>query len=415
MIKFKVQVSDLLQAISVVSVVTPRPVDKAGGAGYLFVIRAGGSCTVYSQEQNHMAAAGLTLSDVEGEGAFIYPIEFIGGFKHLPDEETLSFETGERDGSYYVNYTTGMGGEAERPSFDPRSIRPATTPDPKEGDLEYPANLLKRAIDTVKSGLPDDKNTKAKDFYKSIQVFDSSKPDWAPGDGNMFASDGTRGSYFYCDSFKGKALSVHKQNLTVITGFLSKCDGNVIVRNGENWTFLVDSQGRMIGWTHSALSHPKYSYYKEESIQLMVNTDFLCRTLRYMKEEMEASKSANGDRIRMVYEATPDAWCLQFLSKEAKGSVKSPLITVTPQTDEAKTKSFATNVSIQQFLELVSSLESKQLLLKVLVSPPNDHKKKESFHFRILERFWVDPSGKVLPGPEGGIECRVTRFIPSKD
>lgn len=412
MIKFSVQASDLVQALDVVGIVPPQEVTKQGGAGYLFVIRGDQSCYIYSQDKTHIARAVLPISNVEGEGTFIYPGAFSNVFKHVSPEETLNFEAGERDGSYYVNYETASGSVCERPSFDPQAIRPVEDPESKEADIEMPAALLKRAIETVRGSLASLDNQKVDEYLKTIQIFDTSKPEWEQGDGTLFAADGRRGSYFYCEAFKGKGLALHGNHLPQVLSFLSKSEGSVILRAGDNWTFLTNTKGQTFGWAHHAKSHPRYAYYPEESIRLLVDTDFLIRQLRYMKEALEAGDK-NKERVRIIYEAAPDKWQLQFLFQEPTGTVKSPYITVRPETEEARTRSFATNISIRHFLDLVSSLESKQTAIGVKIAPATE-KRKEGYYFRVIEPLYVDPAtGKVLPGPEGGIRCQVTRFIPS--
>jgi hypothetical protein len=122
---------------------------------------------------------------------------------------------------------------------------------------------------------------------------------------------------------------------------------------------------------------------------------------------------AKVDTIRVVY--TAEEGKLQFILAE-KSNVKSPLVTVIPETELAKTRSFAAMVKIHQFLDLFIGMESHQVLLKVVITPPKDEKRKRDYyHFRVNDRFWVDnKSGKVLPGPGEGItECQLTKFIPS--
>lgn len=419
MIKFKVKAAEIVHAIEVVSVVTPVSLDKNKPAGYLFVIRGDQTCTIYSQGANHASMAPMEISEVEGEGCFLY--DFVGGFKEYRPEETISFEAGDNNGKFYVNYTTDSGAEVERPSFDPKDTRPVTSPEPQAGDFQLSPALIRRAIDTVKGSLPDSKEDskgKIKEFYNSIQMFDKSKPDWAKGDGNLFASDGHRGAYFFCESFKDKSISIASQDVPIASSFLGRCIGNVTVRKGENWTFLIDTKGNMVGWTNSALSHPRYNYYNEEAIQLTVDADFLTRTLRLMRAELEHSKDSSKalEKIHIIYTAGTEDGQLQFLFNEKKGKMKSPRVIVKPETPEAKTRNFSANVNIYHFINLVESLESNQIQLKVMITPPSGSRKVDWTHFRVMEKFWLDPTGKVLPGPaEGGVECKVTRFIPSLD
>jgi hypothetical protein len=415
--KFQVKAADIVHATDIVSVVTPVSYDKNVPPGYLFVIRGDQTCTVYSQGKTHAAAAPLPVTDVEGEGAFLY--DFVSGFKEFRPDETLSFEVGEENGKFFVNYSSESGAEVERPSFDPKGIRPVVAREAKDTDPELPTALFKRAIDTVKGSLPDPKQDlkgKIKPYYYSIQLFDQSKPEWAKGNGNLFASDGHRGAYFYCDKFLDKSLAIAASDIPVVMTFLSRCDGDVKLREDDNWTFLADSKGNMVGWTHSAVAHPRYNYYPEESIQLIVDADFLGRTLRLMKAELENSKDSTKtlEKLKVVYTAG-ERGQLQFFFNEKKGKAKSPLVLVKPDTEEAKTRNFSTNVNIYHFMNLVDSLESNEIRLKVMITPPKEGRKNEWVHFRIEETIYITPEGKVLPGPEGASQCKVTRFIPSLD
>lgn len=286
-------------------------------------------------------------------------------------------------------------------------------PEPGPTDIEIPVMILRRGITSVKSALPDPKYTKARAFYKSLQVFDASKPEWAAGDGNMFASDGTRGSYFYCDALKGKAFVLPVVHLPQIEKFLKKSRGSVHLRSDGGWDILINGDGQFFAWVREGQSHPKYSYYKEETLQFRVETKAVKRSLKDISKALRAIGDRSTDRLRLVYDAAQGR--LQFSHESSTGPISGSVITVTPATDAARTQSFSTYVGIKEFLALIAALESKQVLLKVLVTPPGDKRTHETYHFRIFERFRVNSNGKVLPGPEGGFECRVTRFIPSRE
>jgi hypothetical protein len=135
-----------------------------------------------------------------------------------------------------------------------------------------------------------------------------------------------------------------------------------------------------------------------------------------MQEAVSATSKvskAKVDQIRVIY--TAETGKLQFVLAE-KSDVKSPLVTATPVTEEAKTRSFAAMVKIHQFLDLFVGMQSNEVLLKVVITPPNEKRKREYYHFRVNDRFWVDKSGKTLVGQEvGSVECQLTKFIPSVD
>lgn len=410
MIKFKVQASEFTKALNIISIVTPKPVTSQGNAGYLFVIRANGTCQAYSQESKHVTRAEIPISEVEGEGAFVYPSAFVGGFKELDGSDLISFEVGDREGSFYIRYETSSGASGERPTFDPQKHKAVEVPEAGETDAVIPAALLRKAFDTVKGAIAKE-DGKSEEFYQGIQIFDASKPEWETGDGHMFAADGIRAAYFYCEAFKGKGLVIHGLHLGYVGSFLAKCDGDVILRTTDNWSFMIHNGGAL-GWTHHAKTHPRFKYYGEEMEKhvLLMNRDFLLRTLRYMR----ASLDVKADKVRIAYEATPDAWSLRFFFKETTGMVTSPLVTVMPGSEEAKVTGFSFNVNIDHFSELIEAMEAKQVGLRVAIFPPKGNRKEQAL-FRTIDRFWLDAGGKVLPGPEKGIECRVTRFVPSKD
>lgn len=411
-VKFSVQASDINQALEVVSIVTPRPVTSAkeANSGFLFVIKADGSCFIYSQEAKRLARASLSVTSVEGEGAFVLPQEYVGGFKHLSGN--LSFEAGKEDDRFFVRYRGEVGNVVDRTSFDPRNMKASDDMiESAASEQVLSAALLRKGLDTVKGYLAKPDDQKADKHYQGLQVFDTSKPEWAKGDGHMYAADGIRACFFYCDAFKGKGLALRGEHLPQISSFLAKCEGDVILRTSDNMTFALNG-GRVLGWVHNTYTHPKFSYYSTdlEKYVLRMDKDFLVRSLMYMREESDSKR----DRVRVVYEAEQDAWVMRFHSSEASGSVEGIPVTVIPESEEAKTKGFAFNMSLSGLLDLVSSMEAKQITLRVTVIPAKGNR-KEGGLFRTIDQFWVDSTGKVLSGPENGVECRVTRFIPSKD
>lgn len=410
-LKFRVQASDINQALDVVSIVTPRAATSAkeGNSGYLFVVRANGNCAVYSQEAMRLIRVGLAISEVEGEGAFVLPQEYVGGFKHLSG--SIDFEAGKDGERFYVRYRGEVGNVVDRTTFDPKNLK--VTDDMIESATDeqvLPASLLKKALDTVKGYLAE-KDSKADEHYQTLQLFDTSKSEWAKGDGHMYAADGIRACFFFCEQFKGKGLGIWGQHLPQIMSFLSKCEGDVTFKTSDNMTFAIN-QDRVLGWVHRTKLHPKFSYYSTdlEKHVLRMDKDFLVRSLMYMREESDSKK----DRVRVVYEAEQDRWVLRFFTSETSGSVEGIPVTVIPESEDAKTKGFAFNLSLSALLDLVSHMESKQISLRVTIVPPKGNR-KEGALFRTIDQFWVDSNGKVLPGPENGVECRVTRFFPSKD
>ena len=63
--KFRVQASDLNEALSIVGIVPPRPVTPQGGSGYLFVVK-GEQCFIHSRDALRRVRAEVAITDVDG-------------------------------------------------------------------------------------------------------------------------------------------------------------------------------------------------------------------------------------------------------------------------------------------------------------------------------------------------------------
>ena len=78
-------------------------------------------------------------------------------------------------------------------------------------------------------------------------------------------------------------------------------------------------------------------------------------------------------------------------------------------------KAFTIGANIDFFIELVQSIKGHKVEFRWVISPPNATRKTEVGLFRTIDEFLLDRSGKLTPDPEGSTQCRVTRFMPSKD
>lgn len=403
--KFKLNRPDLIKAFEVVSIVTPRPVTPQGGAGYLFVVR-GERCYLYSRDAMCVARAEFPISEVEGEGAFVYPAEFIDPFRYV-NGDAIAFETSkEDDDKFLVKWQADSGESQERLTFDPdllstcdKELEKATTAH------EFPSAILREAINQGRPFLAQPKDTRAEEQHKGLIVFDQSKPDWAKGDGYLFASNSIQAFYFHCDAFVGKHFEVHGQYLPSLTAFLSKSEGTVTFRRGDNYTFVLNSEGHVFGWPKQAKVHGKFAYYalKSEQYVFVVPKTRIVNALKYTRTSLDKSR----DKIKVQYDHATS----KLTFTVADGSVKARGSDIQVEVTQAE-KDQTWNVNIDHFMQLVEGVKGNNVVLRVVVATRGE---KEIAMFRTIDEFRMTPDGKVVVETEGTHVCRVTRFMPSKD
>ena len=412
--KFKVNTRDLVNALDVVGIVPPQQVNQQGGTGYLLVVR-GERCYVYSRDKEHVARAEFPIFEVEGEGAFIYPADYVSSFRLAG--ETCAFETKEEGDQYIVKYVGSSGATSERPSFNPKFMNPF------DRDLEaakdssvFSAAMLREAISICRPFLGKAQDTKVEDHNKLLQIFDKTNPLWAKGDGYMYATTGVQIGFFYCEAFVGKSLEIHGAHLPLLTAFLSKCDGDVTIKKGENHTFVIDQESRVFGWVHHKGSHGKFSYYtlKFDTYVLAIDKGSLIDALRYTRGELKK----DHDKIKVIYDHTDTTIRFSITDGSKTDSFRVPVRVVEPVEGEerkslATTQGFSFNVNIDHFMEMADTA-GKQVELRVYpFTPPG--RNKETALFRTVDDFRMNLNGKVVVEPEGSFRCRATRFMPAKD
>jgi len=426
-LKFKLQASALNAAIEVVSIVPPKAITQEGGSGYLFVIRKDddGSgkdrCYVYSQDSYRVARADFEVSDVEGEGAFIYPSQHIDSFKFAEGEIAFTVTANEEDQVYMVKYDLGSGAGGERVSFSPKLMG---TCDDKlreaEGDQEFPVAILTEALSMSKPFLAKPQDSRAEEHFKTIQIFDettATQSGKGEGDGTMYASNSIQGFWFQCDAFKGHPLAVHGQHLPQFASFLAKSEGALTVKSGANMMFAVDGRGRVFGWVHHASTYKKYSYYARSFDKYILGVPKMQVTnqLKYMKTEL----SAKRDKIRVTFDHKGKTLRFGVVDGDSK-AMSMPIDTRVTKTEEADVNA---NANIDHFLELFEGTKADEVELRIATIPVSDTRPKASVMYRTIDEFWLDNEGKVVGGsgvpegkePEGAYKCQVTRFVPGKD
>jgi len=403
--KFKLSTSDLIDALDVVSVVKPRAVTPQGGAGFLFVVR-GEKCYLYSRDAMTVARAEFPVTDVEGEGAFVYPAEYIDTFKYVGS--SLSFETEEEEDRYLVRYEDNLGASGERSSFDPQLLSPCDRDlDKASTSYDFPAGLLREAINMSRPFLAKPDEARAEEQFKGVMIFDQSKPEWAKGDGYLFGSDGIRALYFQCEQLQGKHLEVHGHYLPALTSFLAKCEGTVTVRRGDHFTFVTNSLGHVFGWPKQSKTHGKFSYYalkNDQNVFSVLRPTFV-NALRFARTSLDKSR----DKIKVTFDHERKTLQIGVADGSAKAqSLPVPIEEVLQAEDRSQTW----NVNIDHLLSLIEPMRSPKVHLRVATVKQGD---KEIAMIRTIDTFRMNSEGKAVTESEGTYECRVTRFMPSKD
>lgn len=416
-IRFKLDANDLNAALDVVSIVTPQPIDPKGGAGYLFVVR-GDRCHIYSRDLHHVAKADFPIREVEGEGAFIYPNEFAGAFKFF-EGDTIDFDVNrDEGGAYVVKYRTGSGANAERTAFDPTRVKTCDTDlQNAKDDRSYPVAVLREGFAQMHSFLADTKDQKTEDQFKTLQLFDDSKEEWAKGQGTLYAANSVQAGYFHSDAFDGlKGFAVHGQHLPQLGAFLAKATGEVKFKNGQNMTFVEDASGKVLGWTHHTKMHGKYSYYspKADKFVLVVSKSAMLNALKYTRSEMDAKR----DKIRLQWTNVDKT--LRF--EVVEGNAKATSFPVPCTIVESQDNDFAMNVNINHLISLFSGVKGNEAEFRIAFLPPDAAHPKGRGMFRTIDEFLLDTTGKVVIAdpsaekkPDGTFRCTVTRFMPSKE
>ncbi len=415
--KFQTQASDLKRALDVATLVPPVVASSQGAIGYLFVVKDG-KCSIHSRDEQRRVRVDLEVSDVEGEGAFVYPPDKVDALQFLDDG--IEFEAGQTGDRYWVKYVSDSGAKAERSTCDPDLLQPLDEDlDRAAEGYTLPAALLREGLTMTKGYIAKVGDTRTEDQYKTVQLFDAAaKKEWSKGDGCLYACDHIRMIYFMCEAFKGKGLSIHGQHLPTLMSFLSKCEGDVRIRAGEGVTFMINSKGSVFGWSQHSKQHGKYAYYplKMDSFVLKILKAPLMRTLKLIRAELDPKK----DKIRIEYSHTDKA--LRYKLSETSGQVESNPVTVDPLVDEEKgtgqaglTTDFAGNINVDQMIDLVEAIKETHVELRASILERDG---RDYILFRTIERFPMNAAGKVLVDKKADEEvflCEVTRFMPSKD
>jgi hypothetical protein len=425
--KITLKLADLIKALAIVSIVPPRPLTPAGGAGYLFVIRTGGLCSIYSRDALHVARATISCDETDTEGSFIFPSEFTSGFRFLRDDE-ITIESKVEADNFTVSWSTNSGAGADRASFDPKLMASCDRDlAGAKDERSFPVGLFKEAMTLAKPFLGKADDTRIPEHFKTLQLFDKSKHEWEKGSGHLFAANTFQAFWFYSAAFVDKGFSIHVQHMSFFTSFLAKSDGEVKLVTGDNMIFAVDSKGNALGWAKHEAVHGKFSYYSKTMDKLILGLpkSLTVDALRFMRSELDSKEDkitlvVNEFRDVEVGEKVQRQATMLFRVAETKGKARSfPLPAVVIDGSEEQEITF--NVNIDRLIDLIDGVKGMDVQLRIAVIKADDKSPKERAMFRTIDEFLMDDNGKVVGDitaenrPEGSHECRVTRYMPSKD
>lgn len=411
--KIKFNATELIAALDVVSIVTPKPVPPTAGAGYLFVVREN-RCYVYSRDALTVARADFPVSEVEGEGSFVYPAEYISALRFLDGHTCVIEAEAQEDDRFIVRYSASNGAKSERTSFDPRLLSTCDDDlDATTTSFDFSSPLLREAIRLAKPFLADAGDTRLEEQFKALQIYDKSKAESAKGDGHLFASDAIRAFYFWCSAFVGKHLEVHGQHLSALQAFLAKSD-KVEFRVGAHFTFAVNSKGHVLGWPKHSKTHGKFSYYppKSDNFVFSLSKSQFLSALQYIRSELDTKR----DRIRIGYNHERKQLTLS-ISEGASKTESHPIPLEVKELEGVpitQPRDWQFNCNIDHLIDLVKDVKAPKVEFRVWVALP-EGRTKEIAMFRTVDDFRVDASGKVVVEAEESFSCRVTRFMPCKE
>jgi len=420
--KFRMQAQDLAKALTVVDTVPPGK----NVPGYLFVVK-GDKCRINSRGGVQCIRTEVPIMDPDGDGFFIYPADKISGLKYVDGWVQIEAGHDEKDDRYWIRYETEGGAASELGGRDPNLLK-SLDEDLEMAGVEhtFPAALLREGIQAAKEYLAsaDSKNRLSHelDHFKTLQLFDKSRPEWEKGNGCLFAADNIRSCTFQCQTFADRGLAIHGQNVSAILTFLGKCSGDVTVKVGETMDFLIDPAGHVLGWAHHVKQHGQFKYYpdKLDRFALMAPKEPLVKALRHVQTEL----SEGQDKINVQYDH--EKRTLRFQASGDRSRTRSVPVPVDIVTNadtglgaDGSGTSFSSNVNIKYLLDLVEPVRGHQVEIRGAVVKAKKEGQRDFMLFRTVEEFWLSNSGKLLISPQdakdGAHQCRVTRFMPSKD
>jgi hypothetical protein len=416
-IKFTVDAEQLNKALKVSSIISPQ-VTAEQERGYLFVIGGDDVCRVYSKNGGHEARSSFPVSNVEGEGSFMYPADYVGAFEYITGP--IAFVATSEGKSFKVKYTHGASGAVNRVSFDPRSMslfeKDIKTAMESQEPKRYSIKILQLAFGMAKPFVAKANEPVAYEHYKTVQIFGDENPELAKkANGYLLSSNGTEAFYFQSEAFLGKGLAAPGQHLPLLESFMAQSSGFLRVYGTEKGIYAVNEADDVIGWPHHEDTYKKFSYYTmDDTIIVKVDWNRMLHQLRYMRAELHKDKK----KIQLHF--NPSAKEFWFSCVDEGSTMKSLPVSIEEVSVSKIDKEVVANVNVDHMLHLFESAKGEWVEFRIRIVPPSGEKRpKELFMFRTIDRFLLGEDGSIAGGSSGaenvadGVHvCNVTRFTP---
>jgi len=416
-IKFTVDAEQLNKALKMSSIISPQMTAEQE-RGFLFVV-SGDVCKIYSKNGGHEVRTSFPVTDVEGEGSFMYPADYIGEFAFV--SEPITFTATSEGETFKVKYTFGSSGETVRASFDPRSmnlfekdIQNAMSDEPKV----YNIKTLQMAIGMAKNFAAKPNEAVSNEFYKTIQIFgDDGEPELAKkANGFLFSSNGTEAFYFYSEAFLGKGLVAPGQHLPLLESFMGQSSGSIKAYKTAKCTYAVNEKEDVIGWPHHEDTWKKFGYYsKTDQVVVKVN----CKRMHYQLQFMRAGLHKEKKKIRLHFD--PSSEKFWFSSVDEGNTIKSLPVNIDQVIESQVKEELAANVNVNHMLHLFENVKGEWVEFRIYILEAGEKRPKDLYMFRTIDEFLLSDDGTIAGGSgaenvaEGVHVCNVTRFTPGID
>ncbi len=422
-IKFKVNAAELNEALGVVSIVTPLPVTPQGGTGYLFVVN-GNICRVYSKNATQAARASFPIEDVVGEGAFMYPAQYVNALAYVegPLYFTATETAGDTGNTYKVKFVQGSenaSASSDKVTFDYHMTQAFEKDIPEAGagnERKFNLGVLREALSMGKAFLAD---KTPEEHFKVIQIFGNQDPALAAkANGYMFASNSVEAFFFHSPALVDNNLVVPGKHLSNLESFIAKSTGKELrayPTDTDGMTYVKNERDHVFGWGRHTDQYKQFSYYTKTADQFVfeLGREEMLHQLQYIRAELEKSR----DKIRFEYSAAAETVKFSIISETSSTTslpIKIRKVVASPGQD------LSANVNVEHMIDMFQGVKGSPVEFRVYHTPPSATHAKDRFMFRTIDEFWLDDTGKVVGGSglkdvPGAFVCRVTRFAPGKD
>jgi hypothetical protein len=424
--QIKLKAASLNEALSIVSIVDPRPVaGQQNSAVYLFHCfnnpEQDGKpwCHLYSCNEQQTARAGFELDEMDEEGDFTFQVQPIQIWRDYPEDVlTIKAVSAQGENQASIAVTSTSGNDYDHLAFDPRRVIRGDkeyADAVKNGKVEFNVGVLREALSLSQSFLPKNSDKATQEHLNTVQIFDKSKPEWEPGNGHMFCADGFRVFDFSTNLFEDKGFTLHSAHLGKLGNFLGKCSGQVAIYKTKNKAFVVNGEkDQLFGWNHEVKTHERYGTYPT-SLDKWVFRIERGTLLKAISATALALDNKNDQRVRLVY--SHERGLLHIAAHESSGKFKSlSVICNEPHGVDHFAKDFEFNVELGNFRSIIQDIKSPEVELRISPMPPP----RTGVMLRTFEDLILDANGKVFSVSdksegEAGVKykCQVTRFMTS--